>query len=184
MGLYRGRALTLKVQTNNQSALFGADPLPGESYRTRVDRPVEINEFNTGSYTSYGECDADLRSRQISLFYQATGITPVVAYCYLNMALVSHPWAFRIDGFGKPRMIHISHKEKVPREWSVQRRMIELNDRLAAMKNFPIARAFYSMDFDREFLYLEIRYYGHAPVTFRRATGSSFAQPAGLPRRL
>ena len=49
-------------------------------------------------YTDLGNCEGNL-PRQSQLFSEATGLTPLVAYCMLDSGL-SARWLTRVDGIG------------------------------------------------------------------------------------
>jgi hypothetical protein len=168
MGNYGGRILKLRIKTNTLNANQGPDPYPGEEYRIHTTRPVDAQSDRDGSYTSRAECEGDLVNQK-ALFTQETGLEPVTAFCYSGIRLQSHAWVFRIDGFGKPKKKMMLYEELIPPSWSTERIQIQSRDYVAAMKKhgFAISRAFISRDFD-ERLHIQIRYYGNAPVTFRR----------------
>jgi hypothetical protein len=61
-------------------------------------RAITVNE-QVGSYKTYAECTADQKAQQ-GLFAAATGLTPVISYCYSDSSLTEAPFVSRIDAFG------------------------------------------------------------------------------------
>lgn len=70
---------------------------------------VSTKEFfmsDQGLYRTIEECEAN-KGPETQKFRQNTDLEPVVAYCYApfrDRAIYPHPYAIRIDAFGKPKM--------------------------------------------------------------------------------
>lgn len=135
-------------------------------------RAVTIND-QVGSYKSYAECIADQKAQQ-SIFTTATGLSPVISYCYSDSSLSEAPFISRIDGFGDTAIFpfqYVGRISGVPTE-DVAALKVQIQKKVQS-EGFQVAKIVIAAEdrMNKTDHNLGILYYGKRPRNWQNFSG-------------
>ena len=110
--------------TNSKILSHGCEQNPGRSYDMVIEyaRPSAPNFVTTysefasvhGLFKTAEDCAAR-RNSDVETFRNATGLEPIVAYCFQDYHNEDHDtsWTLRMDAFGSPKMSPYNHSRYI-----------------------------------------------------------------------